>query len=240
VASARELIKECARRLGVEITLVQPGTPFSRHRNRLLAERAVTLAVDVGASKGEYAAALRAEGFLEEIVSLEPLEGSYAELASVAAADERWHAFQVAAGAGDEIGILNVSGRPDCSSMLGMSNLHRRAAPGSAYVRDETIPVRRLDTILESAAVSEGPAFLKIDVQGYELHVLRGAPRFLERVCVLESELSLVTLYQGQPLFGEVVDELRGRGLALVALEPAFNDPATDEILQVNGLFARA
>ena len=95
-----------------------------------------------------------------------------------------------------------------------------------------TTSSRRTDT-------TNGRPFVKLDVQGYELDVLRGAERVLDRVTILESELSLTTLYKGQALMGAVVAELRQVGLALVGLESAFNDPQTGEVLQLNGLFAR-
>ena len=77
-------------------------------------------------------------------------------------------------------------------------------------------------------------------MQGYELEVIRGGARVLEHVCAIESELTLVPLYAGQPLLAEVVDELRRLDFVLVALEPEFSDAATGEILQMNGFFARA
>lgn len=232
-------LRRALRRLGYDIVRHQPGTAFSRLRSQLLLDRRVTVAVDVGASTGDYALALREQGFTGRIVSLEPLAVPFATLAHRAAADDRWRALQLAAGAVDEHLVINVSGRSDCSSFLGMDDRHRRAAPGSDYVAHEHVHVVPLDALSNAENLLTDSAFLKIDVQGYELEVIRGARAFLESVSMLESELSISPLYVGQPLVGEVITHLQDRGFALLALEHAFNDPATGEILQLNGLFAR-
>ena len=51
--------------------------------------------------------------------------------------------------------------------------------------------------------------FLKIDVQGAERDVLRGASRLLKQALVIHTEVEFVPLYEGQPLFGDVDVELR-------------------------------
>jgi FkbM family methyltransferase len=56
---------------------------------------------------------------------------------------------------------------------------------------------------------------LKIDVQGAELDVLRGAERCLQSVRALELEVEFQALYVGQPLFGDVDQFLRERGFIL-------------------------
>lgn len=80
---------------------------------------------------------------------------------------------------------------------------------------------------------------MKLDVQGFELEVLRGAVRTLEQIEVLEAELSLVPLYDGAPLFGDVVRYLDERNFGLLGREPGFADPRTGALLQVDGLLAR-
>lgn len=53
---------------------------------------------------------------------------------------------------------------------------------------------------------------LKIDIQGAELDVFRGAGALLERALVIWTEVKFLPLYEGQPLFAEVESFLRQRG----------------------------
>jgi FkbM family methyltransferase len=75
----------------------------------------------------------------------------------------------------------------------------------------KTLPVttRRLDDIAEIKVFD----MLKIDVQGAELSVFKGGRERLKRVVAVQTEVSLVPLYKGQPVFGDIDLELRGSGL---------------------------
>jgi FkbM family methyltransferase len=66
----------------------------------------------------------------------------------------------------------------------------------------------RLDDVKETI----GADFLKLDVQGAELDVLRGATTMLESVVAAQIEVEFVPIYRGQPLFAEVDQFLRRHG----------------------------
>jgi FkbM family methyltransferase len=70
------------------------------------------------------------------------------------------------------------------------------------------VATRRLDDIKEIAALD----FLKIDIQGGELDVFKSGRRLLARAVVVQTEVSFITLYRGQPAFGVVDTFLRGLG----------------------------
>lgn len=91
-----------------------------------------------------------------------------------------------------------------------------------------------LDELAPELLRADGAVWLKLDVQGYELHVLRGATRALPRVDALELELSLVELYEGQPFFDEVLRFVQDAGFRTVDVEPEFVNPMTGEMLQLN------
>jgi hypothetical protein len=96
-----------------------------------------------------------------------------------------------------------------------------------------------LDGLARHLIGPDDKAFLKIDVQGSELDVLKGATEILDQVEIVQTELSLLPLYDGGPLLDSVVRYLDERRFALLGLAPAFVDPTTGALLQVDGLFAR-
>lgn len=57
--------------------------------------------------------------------------------------------------------------------------------------------------------------FVKLDTQGSELDILRGAERMLGSVWGLEIEVEFNPLYRGQPLFADVDGFLRAHGFVL-------------------------
>jgi len=67
------------------------------------------------------------------------------------------------------------------------------------------VKTKRLDAIGEIGEID----FLKIDVQGAELDVLKGAKEKLKNCLVIHSEVEFVPLYKNQPLFSDLDIYLR-------------------------------
>jgi len=59
------------------------------------------------------------------------------------------------------------------------------------------VATRRLDDVSEIKAVD----LLKMDAQGAELQILKSGERRLAEAVVIQTEISFVTLYQGQAAF---------------------------------------
>jgi FkbM family methyltransferase len=78
-------------------------------------------------------------------------------------------------------------------------------------VKSYPVETRRLDDLAETAGVD----FLKIDVQGGELLVLRGAAERLKSALVVHTEVEFVPLYKDQPLFADIDAHMRAQGFLL-------------------------
>ena len=79
---------------------------------------------------------------------------------------------------------------------------------------------------------------MKIDVQGAELDVLRGASGLLDAVCEILVECSLVELYAGQPLIGDTIVFAREQGFRVSGVSPPSRAPDGTP-LQCDVLFRR-
>jgi FkbM family methyltransferase len=235
---AREVAHAALRRFGVDLVRYYGVNLTARRRIEELMARRLGLVLDVGANAGFFGDAVRSQGYAGRIVSFEPLAEAFAELEQRAQADPLWEARRVALADRDGEADLQVAGNSWSSSLLPMEARHVASAPASAVVRSERVPLVRLDTIWDEVR-RDDRAYLKLDVQGAELDVLRGAGHALRDVEVVEAELSVVELYAGQPLLHDVVAFLEPHGFALVQLEPEFTDPQTAAILQLNGIFVR-
>lgn len=229
------------RRLGVELRRYPHPTAAEERRAALLRHRAIDLVVDVGANGGQYAIQLRRRvGWSGRIVSFEPLSEAFERLQRSARGDARWELRRQALGDAAGAATLHVAANSESSSLLPMLPAHRDAAPHSAYVGGEPVEVVTLDAAMTGLLRGESRLWLKIDVQGYELHVLRGAAATLaQRVEVVELEMSLVPLYDGAPSMAGLQACLEAAGFRLAGLEPGFADPRSGELLQVDGLFVR-
>lgn len=242
----KKIIKDVLREgLGLEVGWVKPPQPT---QDQLEARKIVTslhqfdidLILDVGANQGQFAAEMRQGGYTGRIVSFEPLSQAHGKLAQACAGDALWEAYPRCA-LGDRAGEaeINIAGNSQSSSILPMLETHRSAAPESAYQGKELVPVKTLDAVAGKYLQDARAAFLKIDTQGFEWHVLDGARETLPHIKGVLVELSLVPLYEGQHLWREVIDRLEAAGFTLWAFKPGFSDPVSGRSLQVDGIFYR-
>ncbi len=227
------------RRAGLDIVRYPGRGTILGRRIALLKAHRIGLVLDVGANAGQYGEELRRIGYRGRIVSFEPLDGPFGRLEQRTSADPAWTAYHLALGDADQTTVIHVAGNSVSSSLLGMLPAHVRSAPESQFVADQAIAVRRLDSLAEELRLDDTPALMKVDAQGYERQVLVGATEVLPRVTGLQLELALEPLYEGGPLWREMVDMAEGHGYRLMGLEPGFTDWQTGRLLQVDGLFFR-
>ena len=197
--------------------------------------------LDVGANRGQFGMELREYGFRGKIISFEPLSAAHAALTAVSESDAKWVVAQRAA-IGDEPGEgeINVSGNSVSSSMLPLEQIHLDIAPCSAYVGKENVDVMRLDDAVRPHTSEADEFYLKADTQGFEKHVLDGAPDVLARSRAVELELSVTPTYGGCLLFDEGLDYMKSKGFRLYSSYQVLQDRKTGELLQANVFFVRA
>jgi FkbM family methyltransferase len=211
---------------------------YAFQRIRYLRDTQVSALIDVGANEGQYGAELRGDGYRGRLLSVEPLDSAMLRLRERCAGDPLWECVQCAAGSTGGRGTLGVSDNSYSSSLLPIMESHLTAAPDARYGAMQPVDLRTLDSIVQEWG-AQGSIGLKLDVQGYEAEVLAGAEATLPRVAYLEAELSLVHLYEGQPLFADMVERLAALGFSLVNLNPAFVDARSGRTLQLDGVFLR-
>ena len=71
-----------------------------------------------------------------------------------------------------------------------------------------------------------GRPYLKIDTQGFDIEVLRGAGDSLPAVRALQTEASVRRIYKGMPRYTETIRYLDERGLDITGLYPVSWDSA--------------
>ena len=119
--------------------------------------------------------------------------------------------FPVAVGAGGPA-TFHKTAMPDSSSLyrpnVAVLDLFNDLSPNLAVVETTPIETVRVDDVPEVGDID----YFKIDVQGAELDVFRGAARALAGAVVVHTEVAFVELYEGQPLFADLDRHLRGQG----------------------------
>ena len=82
---------------------------------------------------------------------------------------------------------------------LGKRSIHRNE-------HDQVVDVRPLDELV--ADRMKRPFLLKLDVEGYESEVLRGASAMLRDTDLIVTEISVTKRFEGEKLFGDFIAQL--------------------------------
>ena len=221
--SIKRVIQKAARVVGLHLGRYPPVDSLAYHVKTVFRELEIDCVLDVGAHEGEFAGFLRDLDYTGEIISFEPVATSFAKLSLARAADKNWRGHNLALGAEDGELEFNIYAGSVFNSFL------KPAAHGTTRFRDATqlvrvdkVPVRRLEAILDDLIATRPGAriFLKIDTQGYDLQVVRGAGRRLPAIRALQTELAARATYEGMPTLPQALAELDGLGFEVTGLFP--------------------
>ncbi|MDR6786894.1 FkbM family methyltransferase [Sphingomonas sp. BE138] len=111
------------------------------------------------------------------------------------------------------------------------------AEASNAPRTERRLTTRTLDEVAAEALPDARELFLKIDVQGAELHVLDGGAATLERCAAVQLETALLQYNQGAPLLPVVTNYMAERGFLPFEVS-GFSRPR-DVLVQIDLLFAR-
>jgi FkbM family methyltransferase len=123
----------------------------------------------------------------------------------------------LALGAAPGVAHLHVTVDPACSSLYPPDERVAECYPALSVIAPksgQSITVDTLDRWAERERVAN-VSYLKLDTQGSELDVLRGATHTLRTVCALRVEVEFNPIYRSQPLFADVDTFLREHGFVL-------------------------
>lgn len=122
----------------------------------------------------------------------------------------------------------------DGASTSGSSLYEEQTAFGRSIIK---LPMLPLDDVLAEFP-DRSFQLMKIDVQGAELDVLKGATSTLPGIEVIMAELSLVEYNKGAPLFADIVTSLNDLGFPMFDIYALPRHPS-GALIQVDAFFIR-
>lgn len=164
-------------------------------------------AMYLGADNDAYAPLLKQ--FPTRVIGFEPVEAECKKLQALYGEQRTFLPHVIGDGSEREFRTCN---QPMTSSLYEpnqpLLDLFQNLGNLTRVVSREKVATRRLDD-LEPVRDAD---YLKLDVQGAELDVIRGAAQTLKDVVVVQTEVEFVPMYRDQPLFAEVDQALRAAG----------------------------
>ena len=181
---------------------------------------------DVGAHVGDYARICRDVWPHVTIVGFEPRQQAAAVFRSQM--DENMTLYEALLG--PKVRESVVLHEADTASSV-LDEQVGQGHPGVLH------PMLTVDTVVASDFSGRGPDLLKLDVQGYELEVLKGAEDTLGSVEVILAEVNLLDIHIGVPLLAELSSWLVERGFVAFDICGLTRRPLDDVLWQADMLF---
>jgi len=202
----------------------------------LLKQLEINVFLDVGANRGYYAKHIRDAGYKGHIFSFEPIKSDCEHIERLSSGDEKWKVLNYALGAENgtkQFNMVQLGGHTVLSSFLAIKD----GIQGSIFPVD----LRRLDDVLPSLirAIEKPRVFLKMDTQGYDSHVVKGATECLNLILGLQSEVSVIPLYDGMRSYTQSLSDYHNLGFGLVDLF-VVNRTKEDLVLEYDCLMRRS
>jgi len=170
---------------------------------RLLDSNNVTSVVDVGANRGDMTAQFAEAFSAASVTAIEPNPEVFVALRRRFDGHPRVECINVALSDSSGIADFCVNRIDATSSLFPRAHTQRRYfSRNDSLVRTLKVPTQSLDQLAHQQSISHID-LLKLDTQGAELLVVRGARALLtaQAIDVIYSEFFVVPHYEGAPLF---------------------------------------
>ena len=194
--------------------------------------------IDVGANVGQFTVAASKILRPSRVHCFEPLPDCVSKLRANVSSLTDVHVHACAVGEEDGTCRMRVNYYSPSSSLLPLAEQHRSAFPEAEEVGCVNVEISTLDRVFGDAPL-ELPVLLKVDVQGYEAAVLRGAQKLLKCVSHAVIETSLKPMYETEPLFMDIARFMEQCGFRFAGPVGYLRHPVSGEVLQLDALFER-
>jgi FkbM family methyltransferase len=218
-----------------------PRSPWEDEETvfRRIAALRPDIVLDVGANAGQFVDRLRKGGYAGRVISFEPQGQVFDALKKRVENAPEWECHRLALGDAASTLDMHVSAFSPSSSLLPIGKLHVDLMPQTAEVGVESVRVIRLDQWPEAPRLADRRLFLKIDVQGYEMPVLRGMGALISQVDGALVELNFSPLFDGQSRYYEVMGALEAAGLRFLGLTGVQLHASSADFLWADAFFVR-
>ncbi len=190
-----------------------------------------TAVFDVGAYEGDFAALCLELWPGTMVTCFEVLPEPSQKIINMSKTQDRLRLIPCLLGAENQQQVVfNIA---DTASSV----LDERTHP---QTRKAVFQMRTIDDVVERDLQGQAPQFLKMDVQGYELAVLKGASRTLPSIQVILAEVNFLDIHVNVPLLADLVSWLSQRGWAAYDICGLIRRPLDQALWQADMIFVQS
>ncbi len=211
-----------ARFFGYEMIKRKKHPTLNSHLMYLIKRYDIDLVLDVGANLGQFGTMLRTEGYKGEIHSFEPVSKTFELLRSRYSDDHRWFVHRVAMGDVCAEKTIHVTKTSNLSSFLKPNDFGKERFQTIKVISEEVVEVSTIENFL-TTRVRDWDArriLLKMDTQGYDLNVFKGALKVMDRIVCILSEISVAPIYSDMPHYIDALKAYEECGFVVSGFYP--------------------
>jgi FkbM family methyltransferase len=182
------------------------------------------LILDVGGADGVTAVKFHETFKSAKVYVFEPIEDNATGLKKNILPFKRITFFQKALGSEKKQTEIHITKRVTSSSLFPVNTAELR----EDYMSSQLVPERKqkveLDRVDNIVQPGETVLVMKLDVQGFELEVLKGAEKTLKHTKLVMAELQNHRLYEGAPMYYDIDAFLRKNNFTLLQNVPSLRE----------------
>ena len=188
------------------------------------------LALDIGAYQGEWTILCKQIWPACSVLMLEAAPARMPKLHQLASS---------LGGAKAQQALLGASARPSVPfyEQESASSVLPESAKSGQF--STALTMRTLDEAIADTAFA-APDFVKVDVQGYELEVLKGGRKALRSAEAALLEVNLLEIYEGAPLLHEALCFMASEGFRAYDVCTLYRRPLDHALWQMDIIFVRS
>lgn len=200
----------------------------------ILDDYQINIVLDVGANKGQFAEEIRQIGYGGRIISFEPISSAFDILKKLALNDPDWDVQKLALGKENGEQNIYVSDYSVFTSFLKSRSWSEEQFGQVSLGKKEETVVRRLDEVLSEMVdnLDQARIYLKMDTQGYDLEVFTGLGNSYESIFALQSEMSVIPIYDDMPHLTESIKFYEKAGFEIAGTYPVCLEKSTLRIIE--------
>ncbi len=196
------------------------------------------IVVDVGSNRGQFILLVDKFHSNIKVLSFEPIDELLEKQKNFFAKRENINFFKNCVGSTNSEITLNITRKKDSSSILEIENT-KNLGRHFDIIEKRIIKMVTLDDALSKTNLS-GSVLLKLDVQGYELEVLKGLQNLLPKIKYIITEVAENQLYKDQVTENDILNYLKERNFQIIKSTNIFKIKNTNyvqkDVLLVNRL----
>jgi FkbM family methyltransferase len=197
----------------------------------------LTTIIDVGANSGQFTKVATHLYPQAQIHTFEPLPDLYPIIKKKFSTNPNIKTYNIALGNEDGTILFNKNKFGHTSSVLEISQENIHFTRKDNELEQIRVEIKKLDSLvlpIDKANLS----LLKLDVQGYELEVLKGADETIKAIGYIIIEANLEELYSNQPSFTIMNNYLQNKGFELMGMLD-FNLGNKNKYIEVDLLYGK-